>query len=97
VDLVQEEDRALALRSEALAGAGDHGADVGDGCRDRRQLLERGAGPRGDDSRERGLAGSGRAEEDRRPHPVLVDRPAERGALAEHVLLADELVERARP
>src|SRR5262249_13956725 len=45
----------------------------------------------------RRLADSGRAEEDRRPDPVLGDRAPQRGALAEHVLLADELVERTRP
>ena len=44
VDLVEEEDRPLPLRAEPLAGAGEHAADVRDRGRDRRELLERGAG-----------------------------------------------------
>src|SRR5712691_3009779 len=97
MNLVEEEDRALPLRSEALTGACEHCADVGDGGRDRRQLLEGCAGRGGDDSRKRGLAASGWAEEDRRTDPVLGDRQAQSGALAEHVPLADELVECRRP
>ncbi len=39
----------------------------------------------------------GRAVEDHRADPVLLDREPERGALAEDLLLADEVVEPLRP
>ena len=51
----------------------------------------------GDDARERRLAGARRPVEDHRADPVLRDRQPQRRALAEHLLLADELVERPRP
>src|SRR5262249_4805847 len=96
VDLVEEQDRTLPLGAQALAGARDHRADVVDGRRHGRELLERGTRRRGDDPRQRRLPGPRRAEEDRGAHPVLGDLHAQRRALREHVLLADELVERAR-
>ena len=51
----------------------------------------------GDDPRERRLAGAGRSPEDDRLQQVALDRVAQRRARAEQLLLADELVERARP
>ena len=51
----------------------------------------------GDEARERGLAGARRAPEDDRLQQVALDRLAQRLARAEQLLLADELVERARP
>ena len=59
VDLVEEEDRAGAVRAEPVAGALEHAADVVDAGRDGRELLERGAGGLGDDARERRLADPG--------------------------------------
>ena len=96
MDLVEEQDRARAARPEPLAGALKHLADVLHRRGDRRELLERCAGARRDDARERRLARAGRAVEDRRAHAVLGDREPECRALAQHVLLPDELVERAR-
>ena len=78
-------------RSRAPAMIAAHVVDAGG---DRRDLLERGARALGDDARDRRLARAGRAEEDHRRRAVLLDREPQRRALAEHVLLADELVER---
>ena len=86
----------LPRRAEPLARAREHLAHVLDRRRHGGQLLERGARRRRDDARERRLPGAGRAVEDRRADAVLGDRRPQRRALAEHVLLADELVERAR-
>ena len=62
-----------------------------------RQLDELPLGGQRDDVRERGLAGAGRAVEHQRHRLVGLHQPAQRRALAEQVLLADDLVERARP
>src|SRR5205814_3180372 len=66
------------------------------GCRYRGELLEGGARSLGDDPRQRRLARSRRPIEDRRADAVLADRQPQRRALAEHLLLPDELVEAAR-
>ena len=50
-----------------------------------------------DDQGERGLAGAGRPEQDQRHRRVALDQPAQRRARAEQVLLADDLVQGARP
>ena len=97
VDLVEEENRPLSLGAEPLPCAGDHFAHLRDRRRHRGQLLERGAGRVRDDAGERRLAAPGRAVEHHRAHAVLLDRESKSRAGAEHVLLADELVERLRP
>ncbi len=97
VDLVEEEDRALSVRAEPLARARDHLAHLRDGRRHRRELLECRAGRVGDDAGQRRLAAAGRPVEDHRSDAVLLDREPERGSRAEHVLLADEVVDRLRP
>ena len=51
----------------------------------------------GDGQRQRGLAGAGRAPEDRRRQAVLLDQPPQRPARADQVVLADDVVDRARP
>ena len=51
----------------------------------------------GDQVRDRGLAGAGRTPQDHRGRAVpAADQPAQRRARAEQVLLADQLVDRAR-
>ena len=97
MDLVEEQDRPLAARAQAFAGAAEHLADVLDGRRNGGELFERRPRRRRDDARERRLPGAGRPVEDRRADTVLCDREPERRSLAEHVRLADELVERSRP
>ncbi len=96
VDLVEEEDRAPPRRAQPLAGACQHLAHVADRRRDGRELLELGACRARDDPGERGLARARRPEEDERRHAVGLDREPERPARPDHVLLADELVERLR-
>ena len=64
---------------------------------DRGHLLERGFRLPRHQARERRLAGAGRAVEHHRVRPPLVDRRPQRRAGLEQVLLADELVELARP
>ena len=97
VDLVEEEDRPLAVPAEAVAGPLHDPADVVDARRDSRELLEGRAGLGGDDPRQRRLPDARRAVEDQRAQPVLLDRPAQRRSFAEHVRLAHQLGERARP
>ena len=60
VDLVEEEDRPLAVAAELVTGPLDDPADIGDCCRDGGMLLESGPGRRGDDAGERRLAAAGR-------------------------------------
>ncbi len=96
VDLVEEEDRRLAGALAAVVGALEHLADLGAPGLDGAELLERGARGRGDDPGDRRLPRAGRPVEDHRVRPPLLDRGAQRGAGAEHVLLADDLVERSR-
>ena len=50
-----------------------------------------------DQARERGLAGAGRPPQDQRLQPVLLDRAGAAVGPVRAALLADELVERARP
>jgi hypothetical protein len=74
VDLVEEEDRALPLHPEPLARTREDLPNVFDRRGHGGELLELRAGRPGDDPRERRLPGAGRAVEDRRGHPVLLDR-----------------------
>jgi hypothetical protein len=97
VDLVDEEDGALTVSAEPLGGALKDGADVVDPGGDRRELLEGASRTRGDDSGDGRLSCSGRAVEDHRGRPVALDRQSQRRPLAEHVPLADELVQSPRP
>ena len=88
----------MAVAAEPVARALEDAAHVVHARRHGGELLERRAGRRGDDPRERRLA---RRRAGRRGSSSggrsLLDRAPERGAFAEHVPLADELVERARP
>ena len=97
VHLVEEEDGAATLLAHAGAGALGDLAHVLDPGRDRRQRLERLAGRAGDEAGDGGLAGAGRSPEDHRREPVGLDEDAQRPAGPEQLLLADHLVERARP
>src|SRR5262249_14128239 len=57
---------------------------------------EGGAGAGGDDPRQRRLAASRRPVEDHRADAVLLDRKSQRRAVAKHMTLTDELLERRR-
>ncbi len=96
VDLVDEEDGALAELAAALLRGGDGGADVGHAGQhgvDGDEMRPRGVG---DDARQGGLAGARRAVEDDRAELVGLDGAAQQPARADDVLLADELVQGAR-
>ena len=95
VDLIYEEDGALLLQAEAVAGLSDDAAEVGDAGSDGGDGLEMGAGEGGDDAGEGGLAGAGGAPEDDGGELISLYGPAEDVAGADELLLADELVEGA--
>src|SRR5690606_24212177 len=95
VDLVDEEDGLPALADAALLGLGDDLAHVGHApqhCREGDECASRRVG---DHPRQRRLARAGRAPEDHGRDFVALDRLAEEPALAEQVLLTEDLVERA--
>ena len=75
-------------------GALDHGAHLGAAGVHGARLLERRAGVRGGDPRERRLAGPRRPVEDHRVRLAALDRRAQRGAGAEQVLLPDKVAQR---
>ena len=79
-----------------MASAFDDLAHVLDTGADRAHLLERPLGAAGDRERQRRLAGAGWPPEDRARQAVLLDQSTQRLALADQVLLTDDIVERAR-
>ena len=95
VDLVEEEDGPAPVAAPLL-GALEHRPDLGAAGVDRRLLLEGAVGGGRDDPGDRRLAGARRSVEDHRVRLAGLDRGAQRRALGEQVLLADEVVERAR-
>ena len=97
MDLVEEEDRALAARLEPVLRPVEHGADLRPPGVDRRRLLERGPRVHREQPRQRRLPRARRPVEDHRVRPALLDRGAQRRAAAEEVLLAHELAQRPRP
>ena len=97
MDLVEEEDRPLLVERETVLGLGDRRPDVGDAAHHRRQRHEMGADLLGEEAGEARLAGARRTPQQGRGEVAPGDAPAERAALADEVLLADELLEAARP
>ena len=83
VDLVEEQDRALSVLAEALAGPLDDLADVLDAGGHRRQLLERPRRAAGHGEGERRLARARRPHSSTLDEAVLLDQPAQRPARAE--------------
>ena len=96
VDLVDEQDAAAAIQRQALLGARDRGPHLGDAGHDGREGVEVGADRVREEPGERGLAGARRAPQEQRREVTAGDGPAERAALADELLLADELVQVAR-
>jgi hypothetical protein len=97
VDLVKEEDRPLLVQCEPVLGLGDRRPDVGDAAHHGRQRHEIGADLLGEAAGEARLAGARRSPQQGRGEVAPGDAPSERAALADEVLLADELLEAARP
>ena len=96
VDLVEEEDAARALQGQSLLRLGDRIPDLDDARHDGRQAREMGADLGGEQPRQAGLAGSRRAPQEERREVAPADAPPERSAIADEMLLADELVQAAR-
>ena len=82
VDLVEEQDRALAPLAEPLLGPLEHLADVLHPGADRRELLERLGGVGGDGLGQGRLARARRPPEDHRREPVGLDEGPQRLAPA---------------
>ena len=97
VDLVDEDDRPLALEGQAIARRGDDLAQLADAPEHGAERDEVRLRRSGDDARERRLAAPRRAPEDHRAHAVGGDRLGQERLRPEHVLLADEVGERLRP
>ena len=96
VDLVDEQQRALAgaaRRARLLVDL----AQIGDAGHHRRELHERLPEALRQQAGERGLAGAGRPPEDDRAELAAREHAPERGLGAQQVVLAHQLVERARP
>ena len=96
VDFVDEDDGAAAGGAAEPLGLGHDLADFLDAGQHGAERHES-RGRVGDDARERRLAGAGRPPEDDRLQQVALDRLAQRLAGREQILLADELIEGARP
>lgn len=95
MNLVDEQDRALAEVFEVPAGFGEQFAHLLDAGRDRVERLEPALGVARDDVREGGFAAAGRAVKDERIEAVGEEHPAEQFARPEEVRLPDVLVQRA--
>ncbi len=95
MDLVEEEDGPLLVEGEAILGLGDRGPNLDDARHDRRHRREMGTDLAREQAREARLAGPGRSPEQDRCEVAARDRPSERPALTDEVLLADELIERS--
>ena len=96
VDLVEEQDGALAVLGQARLGLGDGVAQVLDARLHRREPDEARVGARGEDARQRRLARARRPPEDERGQHPLRGGALENPPRADQVRLADELVEVAR-
>ncbi len=99
VDLVEEQDRALAVEREPLLRLGDRGPDVGDTGHHRAHRRELGADLRREQPGQAGLARARRSPQQQRREVAAGDAPPQRSALADEVFLPDELLEvpRAHP
>src|SRR4029453_14487804 len=97
MDLVEEEDRPRPPRSDPLGRPLQDRPHVGHRGGHGRELFELRARRLRDDARECRLPAPGRAVEDRRAEPVLVDGERERRAGADDLFLPDEGGEPGRP
>ena len=97
VHLVDEEHRALAVLAQAAPGLGQrlpHVLHAGGRGREGDEVLGRGVRQQVGECR---LPRAGGAPQDRRAHPVGLGQHPQRGAGADEVLLAHDLIERAGP
>ncbi|TPW07044.1 MAG: Uncharacterized protein FD124_1450 [Alphaproteobacteria bacterium] len=96
MDLVHEQQRALACRA-ASAGGLERLLQIGDAGEDRRDLLELQPRPVREQPRDGSLADAGRAPQDHGGEPLAGDHPPERPVGAEQVILPHDLVQLLRP
>jgi hypothetical protein len=97
VQLIDEQQRALAPRGQLRGGFLQDLAQLLDARRDRVQLAEPAARVAGDDVGQGRLAAAGRAVKDDRAQSIRLEQPAQQLAGAEKVLLAGEFVECSGP
>jgi len=97
VDLVDEDDGALARGSAELARLFDHAPEIGDAGRHRRERDEPRLRPKRSDRCERRLPRARRAPEDHRRELPRVDRLAQHATRTDQMRLADVLVEITGP
>ena len=97
VDLVDEQDRALAAERQTVLGLGDQAADLLDSREHGGERREVGPGVRGEEGGKGRLPGARRAPQDHRVKVARLDGGAEQSPGPEQVRLANELVERLRP
>ena len=97
MDLVDEQDRPAAEAAPRLFGFRHDGADFLDAGQHRAERDEVRAGDVRDQARQRRLAGAGRAPQNDRLQLIAIDGEPERPSRPDQRVLADELVERARP
>ena len=97
VDLVDEDDRPLALEAQAIARGGDDLAQLPDAPEHGAEGDEVRLRGSGDDARERRLAAPRRTPQDHRANTVGRDRLGQERLRPEDVLLADQVGERLRP
>src|SRR5207247_317718 len=97
MDLVAKEDRAAPFVAQPALRLGDDLADTGHSLRHGRERLEVAIGVVRDEAGERRLARPGRAPEDAGPDLAAANQLAEGLSGAQQVLLAQELLQCARP
>jgi hypothetical protein len=95
VDLVEEQDGPLPVQREAVLRLGDRRPDLDDAGHD--DIAANSALIESASSRTGTLAGARRSPQQGGGEVAPGDAPAERAALADEVLLADELLEAAGP
>ena len=97
VNLVYEQDRALASQTPGPLGGRHDFLDVLDAGEHRAERDEARLRPLGDEPSDRRLARTRRSPEDDRLQPIALDGLPQRTPGPEHVLLPDDLIEAARP
>ena len=97
MDLVEEQDGPRTVQGQPFLGLGDRRADIGDAGHDRGHRRELGPDLPREQPGEARLPGAGWSPQQQRREMAPGDAPAQRSALADEVLLSDELVERPRP
>ena len=95
MDLVDEQQGRLA-GGAAHPGGLEGLLQVGDAGEDRADLLELITGGLGQQAGDGGLAGARRPPQDHRPQPPGLDHAPDRSALAQQMVLAHDLFQRAR-